>query len=76
MEALALKFPLSEAQEIIALDAGYASWAELKTGLAVAPKRAKPALSARELKGCQAGDIRHERADLGGLLSRQAPLRD
>ncbi|MBZ5637020.1 MAG: VOC family protein [Acidobacteriia bacterium] len=50
VEALALKFPLSEAQEIIALNAGYASWAELKTGLAVAPKRAKPALSAPELK--------------------------
>jgi catechol 2,3-dioxygenase-like lactoylglutathione lyase family enzyme len=53
VEALALKFPLSEAQEIIALDAGYASWAGLKTGLAVAPKRAKPALSAPELKGAK-----------------------
>lgn len=49
-EALALKFPLTEAQEIIALDAGYASWAELKTGLAVATKGAKPALSAPEIK--------------------------
>ena len=29
-EALALKFPLTEAQEIIALEAGFASWAELK----------------------------------------------
>jgi catechol 2,3-dioxygenase-like lactoylglutathione lyase family enzyme len=29
-EALALRFPLSEAQEIIALEAGFASWAELK----------------------------------------------
>ena len=53
VEALALKFPLSEAQEIIALDAGYASWTELKTGLAVAPKRAKPALSAPELKSAK-----------------------
>jgi catechol 2,3-dioxygenase-like lactoylglutathione lyase family enzyme len=34
VEALALKFPLSEAQEIIALEAGYASWAALKAGLA------------------------------------------
>jgi catechol 2,3-dioxygenase-like lactoylglutathione lyase family enzyme len=53
VEALALKFPLSEAQEIIALDAGYASWAELKSGLAAAPKRAKPAPSAPELKGAK-----------------------
>jgi catechol 2,3-dioxygenase-like lactoylglutathione lyase family enzyme len=29
-EALALKFPLTEAQEIIALEAGCASWADLK----------------------------------------------
>jgi uncharacterized glyoxalase superfamily protein PhnB len=29
-EALALRFPLSEAQEIIALEAGFAGWAELK----------------------------------------------
>jgi catechol 2,3-dioxygenase-like lactoylglutathione lyase family enzyme len=36
-EALALRFPLSEAQEIIALEAGYASWSELKTALAKRP---------------------------------------
>ena len=53
VEALALKFPLSEAQEIIASDAGYASWAELKTGLAAAPKRAKPAPSVPEIKGAK-----------------------
>ena len=53
VEALALKFPLSEAQEIIALDAGYASWTELKAGLAVALERAKPAPSAPELKGAK-----------------------
>lgn len=35
-EALALKFPLSEAQEIIALEAGFASWAELKATVAEA----------------------------------------
>lgn len=32
-EALALKFPLVEAQEIIALEAGYQSWAELKAAV-------------------------------------------
>jgi catechol 2,3-dioxygenase-like lactoylglutathione lyase family enzyme len=53
VEALALKFPLNEAQEIIALEAGYASWAELKAGLAGAPKRAKPAPSAPEIKGAK-----------------------
>lgn len=53
VEALALKFPLSEAQEIIALEAGYASWADLKAALAVAPKRARPAPSAPELKSAK-----------------------
>jgi catechol 2,3-dioxygenase-like lactoylglutathione lyase family enzyme len=45
-EALALKFPLHLAQEIIALEAGYAGWAELKTAVssASAPSRdASPA---------------------------------
>ena len=37
VETLALKFPLSEAQEIIALEAAYASWAALKAGLATKP---------------------------------------
>ena len=32
-EILALPFPLSEAQEIIALERGYGTWAELRTGL-------------------------------------------
>lgn len=36
-EALALKFPLTEAQEIIALEAGCANWAELKASTEVAP---------------------------------------
>ncbi|HWJ39705.1 MAG TPA: VOC family protein [Candidatus Limnocylindrales bacterium] len=49
VEALALKFPLSEAQEIIAVETGYASWAELKTGIAAAPKRTKPVLSAPQI---------------------------
>src|SRR5260370_18217624 len=40
VEALALKFPLSAAQEIIALEAGYANWAALKAGLSAAPKEA------------------------------------
>jgi catechol 2,3-dioxygenase-like lactoylglutathione lyase family enzyme len=53
VEALALKFPLSEAQEIIALDAGYASWAELKTGLATVPKPPKPAPSAPQVKSAK-----------------------
>jgi hypothetical protein len=53
VEALALKFPLSEAQEIIASDAGCASWEELKARLAVTPKRANLAPSAPELKGAK-----------------------
>jgi catechol 2,3-dioxygenase-like lactoylglutathione lyase family enzyme len=46
VEALALKFPLSEAQEIIALEAGYESWTALKSGLSpdlhMMPKQAQP----------------------------------
>lgn len=36
-ETLALKFPLTEAQEVIALEAGCASWAELKARTEAAP---------------------------------------
>jgi len=36
-EALALEFPLREAQEIIALEAGHASWAALKVAVANGP---------------------------------------
>jgi catechol 2,3-dioxygenase-like lactoylglutathione lyase family enzyme len=53
VEALALKFPLSEAQEIIALDAGHSSWAELKTSLAVASSSAKPAPASPQIKSAK-----------------------
>ena len=53
VEALALKFPLSEAQEIIALEAGYMSWAELKAGLASAPERMPPVTSAPALNSAK-----------------------
>ena len=42
VDALALKFPLSEAQEIIALEAGYGSWTALKSGLSTMPRQAQP----------------------------------
>ena len=41
-EALALEFPLREAQEIIALEAGYASWTALKAAVTNEPTPAKP----------------------------------
>ena len=41
-EALALEFPLREAQEIIALEAGYASWAALKVAVTNGPTPARP----------------------------------
>jgi catechol 2,3-dioxygenase-like lactoylglutathione lyase family enzyme len=41
-EALALEFPLREAQEIIALEAGYASWVALKVAVTDEPTPAKP----------------------------------
>src|SRR5262245_46755384 len=40
-EALALEFPLHLAQEIIALEAGYTSWAELKVAATREPTPAK-----------------------------------
>jgi len=42
VEALALKFPLSEAQEVIALEAGYESWVALKSGLSTMTKQGQP----------------------------------
>ena len=51
VEALALKFPLSEAQEIIALEAGYESWAALKSGLSTLPKQAPSVPTGPVLKG-------------------------
>src|SRR3977135_4160297 len=42
-EALALSFPLNEAQEIIALEQGYNNWAELSQSLKKAPKTTPPA---------------------------------
>ena len=41
-QALALAFPLREAQEIIALEAGYTSWAALKVSVATAPSQTRP----------------------------------
>ena len=48
-EALALPFPLNEAQEIIALEQGCNSWAELKQGLKKAPKTIRRAPAALKL---------------------------
>jgi len=41
-QALALEFPLREAQEIIALEAGYPNWATLKAAVAAEPAPANP----------------------------------
>src|SRR4051812_45023718 len=40
-EALALPFPLNEAQEVIALEQGYPTWAELKEALKKVPETQK-----------------------------------
>lgn len=48
-EALALRFPLHLAQEIIAVEAGYAGWAELKTATISAAAPAKRASRAPRL---------------------------
>ena len=47
--ALALPFPLNEAQEIIAVEQGYSSWAELKEGLKKAPGSTRTAAGAVRL---------------------------
>jgi catechol 2,3-dioxygenase-like lactoylglutathione lyase family enzyme len=41
-QALALEFPLHEAQEIIAVEAGYANWAALKVAVSNQSTQAKP----------------------------------
>ena len=51
VEALALKFPLSEAQEIIALESGYESWAALKSGFSTMAEQAQAVPAAPVLKG-------------------------
>ncbi len=65
-EALALKFTLTLAQEIVAVEAGYQSWAELKVATAGAPKtprtsfgrlflkNVRPILLVRDVKTCAA----------------------
>jgi len=41
-EALALEFPLREAQEIIAVEAGYANWTALKLAVSHEPTQTRP----------------------------------
>ena len=48
-EALALTFPLREAQEIIAVEAGHESWAALKAAIATEPTPARRVSSAPRL---------------------------
>jgi catechol 2,3-dioxygenase-like lactoylglutathione lyase family enzyme len=60
-EALRLEFPLHEAQEIIALEAGHASWAALKVAIADEPTPAKqvspPPRLARAVPVILVGDV-------------------
>src|SRR5579863_2558010 len=63
-EVLALKFTLAVAQEIVAVEAGHQSWAELKAATAGAPKTprtssgqqflksVRPILLVRDVKAC------------------------
>ncbi len=51
VEALALKFPLSEAQEILALESGYESWAALKSGFSTMEEQAQAVPAGPVLKG-------------------------
>jgi catechol 2,3-dioxygenase-like lactoylglutathione lyase family enzyme len=49
IEALALPFPLNEAQEIIALEQGYNGWAELRQGLKKSPQATQRASASLKL---------------------------
>jgi catechol 2,3-dioxygenase-like lactoylglutathione lyase family enzyme len=49
-EALALKFTLTLAQEIVAVEAGHESWAKLKAAVADAPKTPRPSPASPILK--------------------------
>lgn len=49
-QALALEFPLSEAQEIIAREAGFESWAALKVAMEDQPPKPKPLDTAPTIK--------------------------
>lgn len=65
-EVLALKFTLTQAQEIVAIEAGYRNWTDLKTATAGKPstprtssgssilKNVTPILCVRDLKACAA----------------------
>src|SRR4029077_13373893 len=65
-EVLALKFTLTLAQKIVAVEAGYESWAELKAATAGAPRTPRtssgppvlkdvtPVLCVRDVKACAA----------------------
>ena len=57
-QALALAFPLREAQEIIALEAGYASWAALKVAVANEATQTKPEIADTSTHARRAGDLR------------------
>ena len=65
-EVLALEFTLTQAQEIVAMEAGYRNWAELKTATAGAPRTPRtssgppflkdvtPILCVQDVKACAA----------------------
>jgi catechol 2,3-dioxygenase-like lactoylglutathione lyase family enzyme len=53
VEALALEFPLGEAQEIIALESGYESWAALKSGFSTMAEQAQAVPAVPMLKGAR-----------------------
>jgi uncharacterized glyoxalase superfamily protein PhnB len=65
-EVLALKFTLTQAQEIVAMEAGYRNWAELKAATAGAPRTPRtssgppllkdvtPILCVQDVKACAA----------------------
>ena len=73
---LALPFPLNEAQEVIALEQGYNSWAELKQGLKKAPKAIALNFS-RNVRSTASGTLSKKpsvRCILSGSIQRTARI--
>ena len=67
-EALALAFPLREAQEIVALEAGYASWAALKIAVSNGAHDRPNPCHPRFDYARRAGDLRRQRAGVRRVL--------
>ena len=73
-EALALPFPLREAQEIIAVEAGHASWAALKAAVARRANAGQTDIVCAATHARRADHLRRQRAGIRRVLQGHAGL--